>query len=41
MVNGGIAYLDAGDIRDKSAAGFVPGCHDPRGQVLSRHRYFL
>src|SRR5215831_6904790 len=30
MVVGGIAYIDAGDIRDKSAAGFVSRNNDPR-----------
>src|SRR5262249_33654781 len=30
IVVGGIAYLDAGDIRDKSAAGLVSGNNDPR-----------
>jgi hypothetical protein len=30
MVNGVVPYLDAGDIRDKSPAGFVAGSNDPR-----------
>src|SRR5262245_57362118 len=30
LVSGGVSYLYFGDIRDKSAAGFVAGNNDPR-----------